>query len=238
MIIKNIFLPLWRASSYCCRRQVHYIQGQSPERRVREYFYFIDHQGQLFLDDARIKNFTSCFKEKKFLHFFFSRVERNSSERYRETFPFISLCGRERNFIHCDDVPIVFTTLLPGTIVLHQTSQTDTSSRGSKSDSSVSDSFDRLSYGGAGDLLTFPFNPTEISMLPLTGRVYHPAPEKAGGVGLVKSAVAIELSKHFEFGNGEGLAPTHFHWRQNRYELSNNVLNQLELLKSSTNYAQ
>ncbi|KAK4291241.1 hypothetical protein Pmani_035926 [Petrolisthes manimaculis] len=42
--------------------EVTYIQGQSPQRRIREYFYYIDHQGMLFLDDARIKNFTSCFK--------------------------------------------------------------------------------------------------------------------------------------------------------------------------------
>lgn len=39
-----------------------YEQGQSPEKGIREYFYFIDHQGQLFLDDAKMKNFTSCFK--------------------------------------------------------------------------------------------------------------------------------------------------------------------------------
>jgi hypothetical protein len=28
----------------------------------REYFFFADHNGQLFLDDARMKNFTSCYK--------------------------------------------------------------------------------------------------------------------------------------------------------------------------------
>jgi len=39
-----------------------YVQGPSPEPSIREYFYYIDHRGQLFLDDARFKNFTSCFK--------------------------------------------------------------------------------------------------------------------------------------------------------------------------------
>ena len=48
----------------------NYVQGQSPERGIREYFYYIDHQGMLYLDDARMKNFTSCFKEKHFLKFF------------------------------------------------------------------------------------------------------------------------------------------------------------------------
>ncbi|KAG8545999.1 hypothetical protein GDO81_019928 [Engystomops pustulosus] len=28
------------------RRGLHYVQGQSPEPRTREYFYYIDHQGQ------------------------------------------------------------------------------------------------------------------------------------------------------------------------------------------------
>ena len=28
-------------------RALHYVQGQSPEPKVREYFYYIDHQGQV-----------------------------------------------------------------------------------------------------------------------------------------------------------------------------------------------
>ena len=44
------------------RSPAHYVQGQSPQAKVREYFYYIDHQGQLFLDDAKVKNFITCFK--------------------------------------------------------------------------------------------------------------------------------------------------------------------------------
>uniref|UniRef100_A0A0P4VR13 Uncharacterized protein n=1 Tax=Scylla olivacea TaxID=85551 RepID=A0A0P4VR13_SCYOL len=44
-------------------RLLHYEQGQNPQPGIREYFYYIDHQGMLFLDDARMKNFTSCFKD-------------------------------------------------------------------------------------------------------------------------------------------------------------------------------
>lgn len=61
-----------------------------------------------------MKNFTSCFKDKPFLKFFFDRLKRNDSDRYADTFPFVSVCGRERNFIRCDDLPIVFTHVLPG----------------------------------------------------------------------------------------------------------------------------
>lgn len=52
-----------------------------------------------------------------------------------------------------------------------------------------------------------------------TGRVYHPAPEKVGGIGLVRSNLAIELSILFNFENGEENAPTHFVWKGKRYQL-------------------
>ena len=62
-------------------RSLTYVQGQTHEKR-REYFYYIDHHGQLFLDDARIKNFTSCFKDKEFLLFFFQRLKLNDTGNY------------------------------------------------------------------------------------------------------------------------------------------------------------
>ena len=51
-------------SGYYPIARFFYTQGQSPEPSVREYFYYIDHQGMLFLDDAKIKNFTCCYKEQ------------------------------------------------------------------------------------------------------------------------------------------------------------------------------
>lgn len=141
-----------------------------------------------------MKNFTSCFKEKKFLQFFFNRIRQNNTGRYQE-FPFISLCGRERNFIRCDDVPIVYTHII---------------TKGGQ---------DVTTYGNAGDLLVTPFVPDKIYMLPTTGRVYHPAEDKYGGIGLVRSKLAIELSKNFEFQNGDSKPPTHFRWKNKNYEL-------------------
>ena len=49
---------------------------------------------QLFLDDAKMKNFTSCYKELHFLKFFFKRLKKNDSMRYTEDFPYLSLCGK------------------------------------------------------------------------------------------------------------------------------------------------
>ncbi|XP_073536110.1 UPF0598 protein C8orf82 homolog [Phyllobates terribilis] len=185
------------------RRSLHYVQGQNPDPRTREYFYYIDHQGQLFLDDAKVKNFITSFKDKQFLVFFFKQVRKNESGRYVEDFPYISPCGWERNYIRCDDRPVVFTHLL--------------SEGGSGAQ--------RLSYCGGGDRLTVKFEPQKLLMLPENGRVYHPAPEKAGGVGLVKSSLAFELSPCFEFAVGSGAAsPICFTWQGKRYDLTNELL--------------
>ncbi|XP_013784594.2 UPF0598 protein CG30010-like, partial [Limulus polyphemus] len=163
---------------------------------------------QLFLDDARIKNFTSCFKEKKFLHFFFTRLKQNDTGKYEKDFPYFSPCGREKNFVRCDDLPIVFTHVHE---VLEKNGETK----------------DYLSYNHAGDLLLVNFEPNKLFMLPQTGRVYHPANEQYGGVGLVKSSLAIEFSKNIEFCDEESEEygkPTHFTWKGLRYELSNEIL--------------
>ncbi|XP_036378308.1 UPF0598 protein C8orf82 homolog [Megalops cyprinoides] len=182
------------------RRNVTYTQGQSPEPRIREYFYYIDHQGQLFLDDTKVKNFITCFKDKQFLVFFFSRLRLNETSRYQEHFPFLSLCGRERNFLRCDDRPLVFTHLLPG-------------------------SSERLSFCGGGDKLAVPFRPEALFMHPASGRLYHPCPDRAGSVGLVRSALAFELSPCFEYPPGQSQSgqPTHFLWAGQRHALTDEL---------------
>jgi len=189
------------------KRLVSYVQGQEPEPKIREYFYFIDHQGMLFLDDSKMKNFTSCFKEKKFLRFFFNQLKINKTGRYME-FPYLSLCGRERNYVHCDDYPYVFTHVI----------------KKPPSSDGVEENY--LAHNHAGDLLTIKFDPERIFMLPETGRVYHPAPDKVGFIGLVRSKLAIEFSKYFTFENGEMQPPTHFMWEDKTYILDNKWFNE------------
>ncbi|XP_067416202.1 UPF0598 protein C8orf82 homolog [Emydura macquarii macquarii] len=186
-----------------------YRQGQSPAPRTREYFYYVDHQGQLFLDDAKVKNFITCFKDRQFLVFFFKQLQLNRSGRYQDAFPYLSPCGREHNFIRCDDRPIVFTHLLR-----------DPAGE------------ERLSYCGGGDGLVVSFQPEKLVMFPENGRVYHPAPQKAGSVGLVKSALAFELSPCFEYSQGTGGPPTHFRWQGERYTLTNELV---QLIRSGSN---
>ncbi|KAF7237171.1 UPF0598 protein C8orf82 [Varanus komodoensis] len=178
-----------------------YQQGQSPSPRTREYFYYVDHQGQLFLDDAKVKNFITCFKDKQFLVFFFKQLRLNRSGRYEDAFPYLSPCGREHNYVRCDDRPIVFTQLLQG-------------SHGEQ----------LLSYCGGAEGLAVPFQPEKLAMLPENGRVYHPGPEKAGGVGLVKSALAFELSPCFAYERGPTQPPTHFQWQDKRHVLTHELL--------------
>ncbi|TKS75116.1 UPF0598 protein C8orf82 [Collichthys lucidus] len=186
-----------------------YIQGQSPEPRIREYFYYIDHQGQLFLDDTKVKNFVTCFKDKQFLVFFFSRLKSNHSGRYEEDFPFLSLCGRERNFLRCDDRPVVFTHLL----------QSPAGLKG------VMEGQELLSYCGGAEKLCVPFRPEALYMHPVSGRVYHPCSERGGGVGLVRSALAIELSPFFVYAPEDGPSgqPTHLLWGGHKHKLTNEL---------------
>uniref|UniRef100_A0A8C2HYK0 Chromosome 8 open reading frame 82 n=1 Tax=Cyprinus carpio TaxID=7962 RepID=A0A8C2HYK0_CYPCA len=143
---------------------------------------------KLFLDDTKVKNFVTCFKDQHLLVFFFNRLKVNRSGRYEQDCPFLSLCGRERNFLRCEDRPVVFTHLL-----------------------SEAGHEERLSYCGGGAKLTAPFCPESLFMHPVSGRVYHPGPERGGGVGLVRSALSIELSVHFEYAAGQESTAHSFH---------------------------
>ncbi|MEQ2177311.1 hypothetical protein GOODEAATRI_002289, partial [Goodea atripinnis] len=139
---------------------------------------------------------------KQFLVFFFSRLRINQSGRYQEDFPFLSLCGRERNYLRCDDTPVVFTHLLQN-----------------PADQEL------LSYCGGAEKLSVPFKPKALYMHPVSGRVYHPSPEPLGRVGLVRSALAIELSSNFVYPpeSGQSGQPTHFLWEGQKHRLTNEL---------------
>ena len=100
-----------RSARTCCNKASEpYSQGQSPAPGVREYFYYVDHHGMLFQDDSKMKHWTAALKEKKLLFNFFKRLRFNETGRYEREFKYLSLCGRERNFVRCDDRPTVFHT--------------------------------------------------------------------------------------------------------------------------------
>ena len=174
--------------------------------------------------------------DKKFLAFFFKRVKPNTTDRYEADFSYVSPCGREMNYIRCDDLPVVFTHLLDqdGRIiedVANYGAKGRTGSLNNDTDippqMTTSDvSSERLSYGGTGGLLSVPFHPSKLCMLPGSGRVYHAGLKKLGGVGLVKSSLAIELSRFFVYdvGADENSPPSRFTWRGRTWDLDSMVL--------------
>lgn len=110
------------------------------------------------------------------------------------------------NYLRCDDLPTVFTKVL--------TVNEDT----------------MLSYNNGEDKLTHPFTPSAVCMQPGTGRVYHPGPDRAGGVGLVKSLIAIDWSRDFHYEDGaeaEKDPPTHFTWHGTKYRLTNGLFEKI-----------
>lgn len=48
MMCKSAFLrTVGKIVAYQQAKYVSYVQGQEPEPKVREYFYYIDHQGMV-----------------------------------------------------------------------------------------------------------------------------------------------------------------------------------------------
>lgn len=157
-----------------------------------------------------LMKFYLFISDKKFLEFFFRRLRMNNTGKYEKEFPFYSPCGREKNFVRCDDLPIVFTHLIEY-----------------KDDEN--EIIDYLSYAQTGDLLKVKFQPDKICMHPISGRVYHPGPEVTGGVGLVKSYLAIQLSQNFVYKNANTeQVPEMFIWKDKKYILHNEILKKLE----------
>lgn len=72
----------------------------------REYFYTIDTRGNLIHDN-------SVIDDGEFIDYFYKRMKENDSESYND-YPYISLCGRELNYVQPIDTPIIFNRLIDG----------------------------------------------------------------------------------------------------------------------------
>ncbi|CAO3572820.1 unnamed protein product [Mortierella alpina] len=105
--------------------QCLYDRGQRPnpdairhlqDLNIRPYFYFIDVHGQVFLQDTHPKNFTSCYKDPKFLDFFIRRIRPNDTAHFPE-YTWQSPCGKEVNFVEAADTPVVFHGLRDGQLM-------------------------------------------------------------------------------------------------------------------------
>ncbi|KAA3673010.1 uncharacterized protein DEA37_0000247 [Paragonimus westermani] len=152
--------------------------------------------------------------DSSFLEFFFARLQQNRTGRYEKEFPYWSPCGRERNFIRCDDRPIVFLDLF----------------RAPSSSAWI------LPYGTAlTKKLLVPFQPKHLYMCPHSGRIYHPTVDldACSGmdldsndllVGLLCSRLAVRIGDNFQWSNPrtheDGSAPHSFTWDGSIYKLS------------------
>ena len=139
------------------------------EANKRNYFYYIDLQGRLFLEDMVPKNIATSLKSEKFLNFFFRQLRHNNTGKFTE-YPYVSPCGKEMNFIKSADLPFVF-------LEYEKVNNT-------------------LAWGNS---LTLPFEPGKLVLSVKTGRLYHPfvnpnRVDGAGQLGLLKSHLALQFS--------------------------------------------
>ena len=189
----------------------------------RIYFYRMDLRGNLFLEQTlheiqRMKgtsngtstgrNIMTAMKDPTFLDFFYRMLQpntltipKNSSlfgidiDAYCSVYPFVSLCGRERNYVLGDDAisSLGFTELCDseeGTILI---------------------------YGGAARLSEF-FDPTALTFSQSTQRVYHSIRKHRklrGNLGLLHPHIAAELVSS-AYPDGNSLL---YDWRGDKYSI-------------------
>lgn len=137
--------------------------------------------------------------------FFFKRLRLNESDRYVDEFFYFLLCGRERNFIRCDDKFIVYIYLI---------------------ESDFGEIF--LFFGGVGNVMIIEFLFSRICMFLNIGRVYYFVLVKLGGIGLIKLSFVIEFSKYFEFENGEDNFFIFFIWKGEKFRLINDLIDLMD----------
>jgi hypothetical protein len=170
------------------------IRHDGTRNNPRCYFYNIDLQGRLFLEETLPKNIATSIKDNRFLDFFFTRLKYiSASDRAWmadndisvDDYPFVSVCGKERNLIRPAASPVVFHSIV------------DTDGRRN------------LVFGGSSTLVQ-PFDEVAgIAISEQTGKLYHQLtthslqhPTRAivdsasrQEYGLIRSSVAVALSE-------------------------------------------
>ena len=151
--------------------------------KPRRYFYNIDLQGRLFLEETSPKNISTSIKDETFLDFFFSRIRWANTKELEflrennapDDYPFVSKCGVETNFIRPASTPIVFHSLVN----------------------------DILFYGGS---LAVPFESDRLAVSKNSGKFYyrisdgHTNESRSGGItkkmeyGLISTSIGVALS--------------------------------------------
>lgn len=149
----------------------------AEQAKHRNYFYYVDLQGRLFLEDTVPKNITTSLKSDKFLKFFFRNIKKTASSLLKdkvwlEDYGFMSLCGNECNFIRPGDTPIVFNDI----------------------------SLDKNFLLYCNGQFSVKFDPSALAIDDNSGRLYHPLGQHKylphSSLCLIGSNVAISFSEH------------------------------------------
>ena len=69
----------------------------------RHYFYAVDTRGLLYLEETHKRNVATALKDPQFLRFFYTMLRPNTTAFYRDTHPYVSVCGKELNFVLPED---------------------------------------------------------------------------------------------------------------------------------------
>ena len=178
------------------RKRIQSTEFYDKHAAQRRYFYYIDLQGRLFLEDAQPKNIATCLKSSAFLKFFYSRLRLNTNkehdDEYLASYPYYSPCGKESNYVKSAAIqtPWVFQDLVV----------TDSSR------------YELILQGGITNI----FNPASVMMGSKTGRLYHALslPKRdCFNIGLIKSHLAIQISQYIHL-EEDGLV---LHWNGMEY---------------------
>ena len=179
------------------------------EGKRRNYFYYVDLQGRLFLEDTAPKNIATSLKSDKFLNFFFRQLKCNKTNNFND-YPYFSPCGKESNYIKCADTPVVFSEIL-------------------KDEKKEGDNNYKLVWGHS---LSIPFQPDKLRISIDTGRLYHPFPVKNAKkfgqstmFGLLKSHLTISISNRIgsygnnNFNNNGNDDDWYFEWGDKKHKI-------------------
>jgi len=184
------------------QRQIQEIKPASfysEEARQHRYFYFVDLQGRLFLEDTVPKTMATALKAPKAIDFFFNMLQRNTTGLHEE-YPFVSPCGDwETNFIKAAATPAVFVSLRQP-----ETCETAVA--------------DELVYGTS---LTVPFDPEMLRLCTDRGMLFHRlGTKRVDTMALLRSQLTVHLSTHFQlFDAPKADVVGEFEWRGSLFPL-------------------
>lgn len=166
------------------RRSEEFYASEGIKRR---YYYSIDLRGRLFLESVKHRNVATEMKDLKFLRFFYTMMEKNVDSSSADNYKWISKCGKEINFIHCDDSrsSVGFTEIVK-----------EAGSAGAF-----------LIYGKGS--MKSPFSSDSLRYCEESGRMYHPVLQhkrlsKDEAYGLLHPELLWKLQLDFVESGGEG----------------------------------